>query len=125
MSGSITVNGILGLSPCRPYKDNSVYLSQLFKGSTTVTTQDVLKFDIPDKDKLWLIVNGNLLSEDQCTKLSQVYLSKIPQDSVYYKNAEGRNFRRILYCLSVYKIKIDEEESKVAVEMLDQIRLVL
>lgn len=56
----VTVDDIIALNPCAPYT-NRDRLLEIFKGKESVDVSDVLDFEIPVVDRLWLIYHSGLI----------------------------------------------------------------
>lgn len=72
----LTVDDILALQFCTPYQSRQT-VEQHFAGRTECGLEDFLEMDIPDYDKLTVILRGNLVSPEIQTSLKNLYLSRI------------------------------------------------
>lgn len=64
----ITVDEIIALNPCVTYMDRNRLL-ELFNGKESVGALDVLDFDIPVPDRLWLIYHAGLIENSVMIKI--------------------------------------------------------
>lgn len=72
----LTVDDILNLQFCDPYRDRQA-VEAYYSGRTECGLNDFLAMDLPDYDKLTVILQGNLVSPEIQESLKESYISRM------------------------------------------------
>lgn len=108
---SITLNQALSLRCC--YTDNKII--ELFSGRETLTVDNIVDLDIPDKDKIWLFCNPLFIDKSQAVEFTifcaeqclHIFESKYPADN---------RPRKAIESAKVYLEDLSEENKKCCAE---------